>query len=100
MVVYTTFILIITLSKLSILFLPMVAETSQVVNFSGKVQSAGPNIPFFFAVNNSNKVQDLEKPPIMFYGKSGKHLCRICTETIDILPKMSNGNTFFIYTLS
>ena len=35
-----------TLLKISILFVPMVAETSQVVNFYGNVQSAGPNVPF------------------------------------------------------
>ena len=34
----------------------------------------------------------------MFQGKTVKHLCRICTETIDILS--INGNTFLIYTLS
>ena len=56
----------------------MVAETSQVVNFSGKVQSTGPNVPFIIAVNNANKIQASEKPPIMFHDKTGKHM--ICAE--------------------
>ena len=73
----------------------MVAETSQVVNFYGNVQSAGPNVPFFFiSVNNSNKVQASEKPPIMFPGKTGKHLCQICTVTIDILSKCQTETRF------
>jgi hypothetical protein len=76
----------------------MVAETSQVVNFSGKVQSTGPNVPFFIAVINSNKVQASEKPCIMFHGKSGKHLCRICTETIDILSiNVKRKHVFYLY---
>lgn len=84
--------------KTCILFLLMVAETSQVINYYGKVQSAGRNIPFFIAVNNFNKVQALEKPPIMFQCKTGKHLCRLCIETIDILSiNVKRKHVFYLY---
>jgi RPA family protein len=38
------------------------------------------------------------KMPIMFHGKTGKHLCRICTETIDILSiNVKRKNVFYLY---
>ena len=36
--------------------------------------------------------------PIMFHGKTGKHLCRICTETIDILSiNVKRKHVFYLY---
>jgi hypothetical protein len=39
-----------------------------------------------------------KKATSMFHGKTGKHLCRICTETIDILSiNVKRKHVFYLY---